>query len=388
MRVVVVGAGIVGSCAALSLVKAGCEVVVVERAQVGGGTTSRGEGNVLVSDKAPGAELDLALVSVRRWGELADEIGADALEYERKGGLVTTADENALPGLEALARSQRAVGVDAEVVDAPHLLEPHLAPEVRRGILYPQDAQVQPVLAADSILRHARRLGAEYRPGVEVRGGLRSGPRLAGVETSSGRIGADAVVNASGTWGAEVGGLLGGAVPVLPRRGFVLVTEPVPLLVRRKLYSADYVANVAASTEGLETSVVVEGTRGGTILIGASRERVGYDATMAPRIVHRLARQAVALFPRLADVQLIRVYRGFRPYCPDHLPVIGPDPRVSGLVHACGHEGAGVGLAPATGDLVAAHLTGGDVDGAAGGRAQALLPDRLVGDGARPKEAS
>jgi glycine/D-amino acid oxidase-like deaminating enzyme len=176
------------------------------------------------------------------------------------------------------------------------------------------------------------------------------------VESSAGRHPASAVVNATGTWGGAVAERFGAPVPVLPRRGFVLVTEPLPRVVRRKVYSADYVANVASSDEALETSVVVEGTRGGTVLIGASRERVGFDETLSVEVVQRLAAQAVRLFPVLADVNLLRVYRGFRPYCPDHLPVIGADHRVPGLYHACGHEGAGIGLAPATGLLVAQQI--------------------------------
>jgi glycine/D-amino acid oxidase-like deaminating enzyme len=103
---------------------------------------------------------------------------------------------------------------------------------------------------------------------------------------------------------------------------------------------------------------VVEGTRSGTILIGSSRERVGFDRTFSLPVLRRLAEQAIGLFPFLAGVHAIRAYRGFRPYCPDHLPVIGPDPRVPGLLHACGHEGAGIGLSAATGDLIAAALTG------------------------------
>jgi glycine/D-amino acid oxidase-like deaminating enzyme len=178
------------------------------------------------------------------------------------------------------------------------------------------------------------------------------------VVSSVGRHPASAVVNAAGTWGGEVATRLGAPIPVLPRRGFVLVTEPLPRVVRRKVYSADYVANVAASTEGLETSVVVEGTRGGTVLIGASRERVGFDETLSVEVVTRLASQAVRLFPVLAGVNLMRVYRGFRPYCPDHLPVIGADTRVPGVYHACGHEGAGIGLAPATGLLVTQQIMG------------------------------
>ena len=99
----------------------------------------------------------------------------------------------------------------------------------------------------------------------------------------------------------------------------------------------------------LQTSVVVEGTAAGTVLIGASRERVGFDRTVSLPVIRTLAAQAIGVFPFLADVGLMRSYLGFRPYCPDHLPVIGADPRVPGLIHAAGHEGAGIGLAPATG---------------------------------------
>jgi glycine/D-amino acid oxidase-like deaminating enzyme len=79
-------------------------------------------------------------------------------------------------------------------------------------------------------------------------------------------------------------------------------------------------------------------------------------------VVRRLAEQAIGVFPFLADVRLLRTYLGFRPYCPDHLPVIGEDPRAPGLVHAAGHEGAGICLAAATGHVVAQHMSGAPTD--------------------------
>ena len=115
---------------------------------------------------------------------------------------------------------------------------------------------------------------------------------------------------------------------------------------------------MASSASDLQTSAVIEGTRGGTVLIGASRERVGFDRSFSLPVLARLAAQAVDLFPILGHVHAIRAYQGFRPYSPDHLPIIGPDPRAPGLLHACGHEGAGIGLAPATGELITAVLTG------------------------------
>jgi glycine/D-amino acid oxidase-like deaminating enzyme len=360
----VIGAGVVGAACAYHAAKAGLSVTVVDRGAVAGGTTGAGEGNLLVSDKEPGAELDLALLSARLWRDLAADLGED-VEYEAKGGLVVAAGATDLAALTELAEHQRTAGVEARAVPPGELpeLEPHLARDLAGGVFYPQDAQLQPMLAAAHLLRAAReRFGVRVRTGVTVTGIRRSGGRIIGVRTDKGDIATEAVVNAAGTWGGEVAALAGVTVPVLPRRGFILVTEPLPPLIRHKVYAAEYVGNVASDSAGLETSPVVEGTRAGTVLIGASRERVGFDRTLSLPAIRRLARQAIALFPVLADVAAIRAYCGFRPYCPDHLPVIGPDPRVEGLLHACGHEGAGIGLAAATGHLLAQAATGAATD--------------------------
>ncbi|GAB2330587.1 hypothetical protein STREPTOSP366_57420 [Streptomyces variabilis] len=76
--VVVVGAGMTGAACALYAARAGLDVTVVDRGPVAGGTTGAGEGNLLVSDKAPGPELDLALLSLRLWAELAALHGPEA----------------------------------------------------------------------------------------------------------------------------------------------------------------------------------------------------------------------------------------------------------------------------------------------------------------------
>ncbi|KNE83856.1 MULTISPECIES: NAD(P)/FAD-dependent oxidoreductase [Streptomyces] len=382
LKVLVVGAGVVGAACAFHASLAGLDVTVIDRGPVGAGTTSRGEGNILLSDKEPGPELELAHLSRALWDEAGEELGADSLEFESKGGLVVASTDEGLPALRAFAERQAAAGVLVEPVDRVHDLEPHLAPGIPGGVHYPQDAQVQPVLAAAALLRAAVARGARFHTGEVAAAVTDPDGRVTGIRTTAGDVlPADAVVNAAGTWGGEVGRRLGAPIEVLPRRGFVLVTEPLPPMVRHKVYSADYVANVASSDAGLETSCVVEGTRGGTILIGASRERVGFDTTMNPAVVTKLAAQACRLFPFLSEVQVIRAYRGFRPYCPDHLPVIGPDPRVPGVVHACGHEGAGIGLAPATGALVTAHLLGRPWHGADPAAHAGLLPDRFFTSG-------
>ncbi|GGQ96919.1 oxidoreductase [Streptomyces aurantiogriseus] len=359
--VVVVGAGMVGAACALYAARAGLDVVVVDRGPVAGGTTGAGEGNLLVSDKEPGPELELALLSGQLWSELAQELG-EAIEYEPKGGLVVAATPEALTALTELAAGQRTAGVETIGVAAGqlHEVEPHLAPGLAGGVLYPQDAQVMPTLAAAHLLRAS---GARRETGRTVTGVLRGADgAVRGVRTDRGDFLAPAVVNAAGTWGGEVAALAGVTLPVLPRRGFVLVTEPLPRRVRHKVYAADYVADVASDSAALQTSPVVEGTAAGPVLIGASRERVGFDRSFSLPVVRELAAGATRLFPFLAGVRAMRTYLGFRPYMPDHLPAVGPDPRVPGLFHACGHEGAGIGLATGTGHLIAQTLAGRTTD--------------------------
>ncbi|MDT0396723.1 MULTISPECIES: FAD-binding oxidoreductase [Streptomyces] len=355
--VVVVGAGMTGAACALYAARAGLDVTVVDRGPVAGGTTGAGEGNLLVSDKEPGPELRLALLSLRLWADLAQELGRE-VEYEPKGGLVVAANPETLDALGTFADAQRAAGVTADPVPAGRLhdLEPLLAPGLAGGVHYPQDAQVMPALAAAHLLRAS---GARLLAGREVTRVLHTPEgTVRGVRTDRGDLHAPAVVNAAGTWGGELAARAGVSLPVLPRRGFVLVTEPLPPRIRHKVYAADYVADVASDSAALQTSPVVEGTAAGPVLIGASRERVGFDRSLSLPAVRALAAGATRLFPFLSGVRAVRTYAGFRPYLPDHLPAIGPDPRMPGLFHACGHEGAGIGLAPGTGLLIAQALTG------------------------------
>lgn len=366
--VLIVGAGIIGCATAYYAAKAGLDVTVLERDLPASGTTSRCEGNILVSDKELGPELELTRYSLGLWqGELAEH--GPLWEFERKGGIIVASRESSLVSLERFSASQREFGIESERLDEDRLreLEPNVTDRALGAAFYPEDSQVQPILAAAHLLRLARELGARLVTRAPVTELLRSGPggtgeRVIGVRTPQGDFHAQHVVNATGPWAGSIGELAGVNVPVMPRRGFVMVTEPLPPMVHHKVYAAEYVDNVGSGDAGLQASPVVEGTPAGTILIGSSRERVGFDSRVSPEALGRIARNAVELFPFLSGVRMLRHYHGFRPFCPDHLPVIGHDPRAPGLWHAAGHEGAGIGLGPGTGKLLAQALAGRQPD--------------------------
>ena len=355
-ELIIIGAGIVGAMCAHFASKAGLRTIVIDRNSIASGTTGAGEGNIMVSDKSPGPELNLALISRDLWFSVGSSVG-DSFELIDKGG-VSIARTNPT-SLYALAEEQVKHGVDARVLDHKGIrdLEPFISSEIKFGVHYPQDAQCQPMLAAARILQHFINAGGEVHSHQEV---IEISETARGLEvrTANRIYRTTYVINAAGTWAGEIAKRAGSVLPIMPRRGFILVTAPLPQYVFHKVYDSDYVDNVASDDEDLQTSTVIEGTKSGTILIGASRERIGYNKDMSIPIIKKLARQATSLFPILGSAQLLRVYNGFRPYSPDHLPVIGEDSLLPGLFHCAGHEGAGIGLSAASGKLISQLIKG------------------------------
>ena len=357
--VVVVGAGVVGASCAYYLAAAGVSVRLYDRSYVASGSSGSCEGNVLAWDKELERELPLALRSADLWQGLSSEL--DDFEYDRKGSIVVAETEAELLACAERNRVLAGLGVEGEVLDADALRreEPYAAHDLPGGVLYPSDAQLEPRLATAALVRRAVGLGAELVTDVTVRAILR-GPdgRATGVETSAGRVGADMVVVAAGVWTPKLLETAGLTVPVTPRKGQIVVLERSPVVFRRKLSEAGYVAAVEADDAALQIAMVVESTPSGTALLGSSRQHVGFDREVELGVAGAIARRAARFFPVLNDARALRVYAGLRPLTPDHVPIIGPFAEAPNVCVATGHEGAGIGLAPATGELVALWHTG------------------------------
>lgn len=374
--VVVIGGGIVGAACAYYLTAAGLDVHLVERDFPASGTSRACDSLILLWDKVPGPELELGQASAALWTELAKTLDFD-FEYARSGTVLLAENGEAMAAGQAKAETMNGAGVRAEVLDSTGLrsLEPNLASDLAGGVFFPDDAQIDARRATLALILAARQRGLTLYPNAEVTA-IRQAPggRISSVVTASGEIATGSVVCAAGVWSNRVAQFVGIELPVRPRKGHILVTAKVPGLIQHPLLEGGYVSTVQSAGEELQAALVAELTASGTLLLGSSREFTGFDRSVSLPVVQAIAGRAVRFLPALAGKRVIRSYAGLRPWSPDHLPLIGPVESVPGFYVATGHEGAGICLAPITGQLIAAWITG---DSELPPFASAVRPDRF-----------
>lgn len=330
MRVVVVGAGIVGAACALELVKQGAAVTVVDSQFCGGGTTAAGMGHIVVMDDSP-AQAALTKLSVELWRDRSRDF--EASEYDPCGTLWVASDDEEMAGAETKVGLYRDLGVEAELVSAQAVraLEPWLRPGLAGGMRVPGDAVLYPTSAARQLLAQAVALGAAVDLNCEV---VRLQPGVAHVYDGS-AITADLVVNAAGSRAGE----LSEGIPIQPRKGHLAITDRYPGRVSHQVLELGYLKS-AHATEGPSVAFNVQPRKTGQLLIGSSREFVGWDGAINHELLNRMLSRATEFMPALGACSVVRVWTGFRPATPDKLPLIGE--MEPGIWLATGHEGLGI----------------------------------------------
>lgn len=344
----IIGGGIIGSACAFCLAERGMLVEVVDAGIVGGGTTAAGMGHLAVMDDSP-AQFDLTSLSCRLWDQLADDLPAEA-EYVRDGAIwvAETEDEAAL--IPAKIARYRARGVAAEMLRPRQLaeLEPELRPGLAGGMLLPGDRVLYPPVVTAWFLDRVRDMGGEIISGCEVKA-----IEERGVYTRTGFRTAGQIVNAAGPQAAR----LTPELPIEPRKGHLVITDRHPGFINRQMLELGYLKSAhGGGDESVAFNVQPRVT--GQVLIGSSRQMVGWDRTFDHALVSRMVERAVEFLPRLGELTAIRAWFGFRPATPDNLPLIGPWPAQRNLWIAAGHEGLGHTTALGTGLLLAQMMAG------------------------------
>lgn len=367
--VIVIGGGVIGSSVTYQLAKLGKKVLQIEREDLTRGAAGATDGVVGYHTKKPGPQMELAIRSIAMFEHLSEELGMD-IEYGLHcGGMQPVEDQLQWDILSEIVEEQKKSGVDIRMIgiEEARRLEPMLAEDLKGALYSPTGGKVNPIRLTLAFAKAAKRLGAALLTETEVTGLQMEGCRVTGVVTTKGSFTADAVVNACGAWAAAIGKMAGLQIPILPRKGQLIVTEPVGPFMEVTLQCARYnvikfrpeaVDDPAALKLG--NSLSIEQTRDGGLIIGGTREFAGYDRGNTLEAIETILQRAVRFFPALKDLCFIRTFAGLRPYTPDGLPLIGPVEGLEGFYMAAGHEGDGIALSPITGKLLAEQIVYGE----------------------------
>ena len=349
-RVVIVGAGIVGLYTSYRLARAGAgPILVVDRGFLSQGASGRNGGGVRQQWETR-ATVRLAREAIAEYRRFGAEFGYNV--WFRQGGYLFLAGNDAeLARLRAVHSVVASEGLASRLIppEEARRIVPDLSVDHVVGASFlDSDGTLYPFPAVWGVYERARALGVEVLLGVEASGVDLEGGRIAAVRTSAGRIGADTLVNAAGGWSAELSGRLGLSSPNLPTRHEILATEPLkpfldPMIIRL--------------SDGLYVSQTMRGELVGGLSVPHPPGLHGGMGS-SPAFLTAMSRALLDLFPRTASLGVLRAWSGYYDETPDGLPVIGPDPRMPGLVQANGFGGHGFLLAPATSRRIALAVLG------------------------------
>lgn len=366
--VIIIGGGIIGSSVAWQLSRRKKKVLVIERKDTCSGSAGATDGVVGYHTKKPGLQLDLAVQSIEMFKTLNRDLETNVEYGLEAGGMQPVEDKDQWDMLEAMATEQRKSGVDIRMITAEEActIEPNLNPDIYGALWSPTGGKVNPLAMTFGYARAAKKLGAVYLTETPVTDIIIEGGRAVGVNTPAGEFRADCIVNAAGAWAGKVAALAGLDMPIKPRKGQLMITEPIGPFLKATVQCALY--NVIKfrpetikdpTVLKIGASLSIEQQESGGLIIGGTREFADYEEENTFEAVETIIRRAVRFFPALKDVSIIRCFSGFRPYTPDGLSLMGEVRTLPGFYMAAGHEGDGIALAPITGRLMAEMIAEG-----------------------------
>ncbi|XP_048127022.1 uncharacterized oxidoreductase in pyp 5'region isoform X2 [Rhodamnia argentea] len=345
-----------------------------------------------MASKTPGSDIwELALRSHQLWESLAEHIhdqglnSQELLGWKKTGSLLIgkTVEESAL--LERRVKQFSEAGVEAEFLSSRELLlkEPALSVDKESGAaLLPNDCQLDAHRTVAFVEEGNRQFASRGRyaefyhdPVIALLRSGKNGEAKAVLTAKSTFYCKKAVVVASGCW---TGSLMRDLnirvdVPVKPRKGHLLVLENFnPVRLNHGLMEVGYVshqqimqhssvsaAGLSNDEEMLSISMTATTDTMGNLVLGSSRQFVGFNTEADASIIDNIWKRAQEFFPELREMSLAEIGKnrkvriGLRPFMPDGKPVIGSVPGLSNVFLASGHEGSGLTLALGTAEMVA-----------------------------------
>lgn len=363
-EVAVIGGGIVGCAVAYYVAKAGIDCVLIEKNDIASGTSSRCDGNVTIVDKDPGFDSLMSWKSQELTVDLNDELDLP-FEYRPLGSLLVCENDSEMEAAKEWVDIQTKAGLKFNLLDRSDLRQesPYFADDIPGGLECETDSLINPYLFCYSLIDKAvKEYGLKLHTQAEVTNITKKEAFL--IETTNGDYTAKRVVNAAGVWAPFIGEMLGLDIPIIPRKGHIMIGARQKPVMMRNVMEFGYLMNkfgrerqTDARTADHGVALVLEPTESQNFLLGSSRQFVGFDDKVDINVIETMANRAIRFFPEMNDFRMIRAYTGFRPWTEDHLPIVSPVEEIPGFYIAAGHEGDGISLATVTGKLIQEMIT-------------------------------
>ncbi len=351
----IIGGGVIGCAIAYYLRKLNRDVTVLDQGEIGAQASSAAAGLLapLGSLSGPGPLADLVLASFALFPSLVPELEDTSgihVEYEHTGALRTVRNLKRIASLRKRMQAWQPLGLQMYWLtgeEARHR-EPLLALDICAAIYAPEEAQIRASSLVKAFAQAATNLGATFYSQREITGIQHHNARVTGVSTSAGEmLACDHLVVASGAWAARCGDWLGMSLPVSPLGGQILsLRQPAPPSAPLRHIIFGEAVYLAPKADG-------------TIIVGATKEEVGFDAHITAGGIAWLLNTAMKLTPVLEHSAIERIWAGLRPKTPDTLPILGAAPHWENVTLATGHNSIGVLLSAITGQTIAECVTTG-----------------------------
>ncbi len=342
--VVIIGGGVIGASIAFHLAEAGVDdVVLLERAELGSGSTCKAAGGVRAqfSDEL---NIQLGARSLEAFIRFPQRPGQE-IDLHQVGYLFLLSSREDVSAFERDVKLQNALGVNSRMIDVAEAKK--LSPLIDTdGLLAaafsPDDGHCTPESVVLGYAVAARRLGATLLTGTAVIGIDAHGEHAMTVVTDRGSIRAATVICAAGAWSRAIGEMVGVNLPVSPVRRQVMFTKPMPGLPAVVPFTIDFASTFYFHREGLG------------LLLGMSdpEQEPGFHLDYSDDWLPRLGAAIGHRAPELLNVGLSKGWAGLYEDTPDHNALIGRATASSNFLYATGFSGHGFLQAPAVGEVI------------------------------------
>jgi sarcosine oxidase subunit beta len=342
--VVIIGGGVIGVTIAYHLVlkKAG-RVILLEKGQLGEGSTSRCVGGIRTQFSTE-INILFSLESIKTFERFEEEFGINP-EFKRIGYLFLATTGLEMRVFEENIKLQRKFGIPVEILNPDEIKArwPYLkVDDILVGTFCPWDGYAGPNEVLSGFASGAKKAGVRIYEGAEVLGVSLSKGKVKGVKTKREEISTPIVVNAGGPFASTIGEMAGVKIPVKPLRRQIFITAPFHLTNQAIPLTIDF-------HKGWYFRQEVDGL----LLSGPLDSEPSFNLGIDYEAMAETSENAIYRVPALEKAHIARGWAGLYEISPDNHAILGKVPEVEGFILANGFSGHGFQHSPAVGKVIA-----------------------------------